>query len=503
MKELRYLTIALMVIGLFQGCSQEDIPDPALPGQVMTSKQLKFSSEPVFFEGIGSVTLVEYAPGADQTVFTYSIEATSGSVDQLDMGIELCRVSPQIISFSGASADYGADPRLKKYPEYKSVGWLKLKFTTDIQTEQLVTLVIQGFWNAEPRTSVLLGSNGFAESMLTVPVCKEVTLATVESISMDVTESAIELTGIVLDEGASEVYNRGFIWSFSQVPDLDHFDGIIQVGSGMGEYSASIDPLGSNPKIFVRAYAYNYCSTCYSETAITFGSVLIYPDTPVENGSFTDDRDGKQYKTVQIGDQVWMAENLAFIPEDAGFIRQISKKKLVFSGVYVYDYMGTSVEEAKTTENYQKYGCLYDWDHANGLCPEGWHLPSDAEWKILESALGLPPDQLDKYSLTERSGGDVGSHLKSTSSEDWFWEVVSDVLVGDNSSGFNAKAAGHLYPSNYEWNRFNWLGQDAIFWTSSMEGADYIARDLKYASTGVARWLIDKDRGFSVRCIKN
>ncbi|MDF1551297.1 MAG: FISUMP domain-containing protein, partial [Bacteroidales bacterium] len=83
--------------------------------------------------------------------------------------------------------------------------------------------------------------------------------------------------------------------------------------------------------------------------------------------TFTDERDGHEYKYTKIGDQYWMAENLAYIPH----VGPAGEN----SGIWVYGYTGTSVEEAKKTENYKLFGCLYDWEAAKVYCPKGWHLP--------------------------------------------------------------------------------------------------------------------------------
>jgi len=83
----------------------------------------------------------------------------------------------------------------------------------------------------------------------------------------------------------------------------------------------------------------------------------------MENDAFTDPRDGKVYRTVKIGSQVWMAENLAYAAE----------------GSKCYNN-----EES----NCEKYGRLYDWDTAMKSCPAGWHLPSREEWQTLVDFAG-------------------------------------------------------------------------------------------------------------------
>jgi hypothetical protein len=91
---------------------------------------------------------------------------------------------------------------------------------------------------------------------------------------------------------------------------------------------------------------------------------------------FIDKRDGHEYKWVKIGNQTWMAENLAYLPEVCPPEEEC--------GYYVYDYRGISVQEAGQEQNYNDRGVLYNFKAASTACPPGWHLPTDEEWKILE-----------------------------------------------------------------------------------------------------------------------
>src|SRR5574344_426899 len=161
--------------------------------------------------------------------------------------------------------------------------------------------------------------------------------------------------------------------------------------------------------------------------------VFIYSCTPQDApNTFTDSRDGKVYKTVTIGEQVWLAENLAYLPsvidpptgsEDAG------NEPDRYS--YLYGYADMDVAAAKATENYQTYGVLYNWTSALTACPSGWHLPSDAEWKQLEMYLGVTQEEADE---TWWRGTDEGGKLKEVGT--FHWESPNEGAT--NESGFTA-----------------------------------------------------------------
>ena len=88
--------------------------------------------------------------------------------------------------------------------------------------------------------------------------------------------------------------------------------------------------------------------------------------------NFNDTIDEKEYKTVKIGNQVWFAENYAYIDET-----------ILNNGAWIYDYLGSDIAEAKENENFKTYGVLYDWETAKNVCPDGWHLPTKEEFQQL------------------------------------------------------------------------------------------------------------------------
>ncbi|MGA2184793.1 MAG: FISUMP domain-containing protein [Bryobacteraceae bacterium] len=132
-------------------------------------------------------------------------------------------------------------------------------------------------------------------------------------------------------------------------------------------------------------------------------------NTTKNRGTFIDDRDGHVYKWVRIGNQRWMAENLAYMPHVSppgeregtvyssgyGIWSGVSyvtppNEPGQIAGIWVYRYNGNNdnVAEAKCTVEYKTYGCLYDWGTAFKVVPKGWHLPTDEEWLILSDYLG-------------------------------------------------------------------------------------------------------------------
>jgi uncharacterized protein (TIGR02145 family) len=175
-----------------------------------------------------------------------------------------------------------------------------------------------------------------------------------------------------------------------------------------------------------------------------------------EAGSFTDDRDGKVYKTVKIDDQVWMGENLAFKTE---------------SECWVYDGIK---DYAKT------HGYLYSWKAATKACPAGWRLPSMQDWWYLSNKLG-GDDQ-------------AGGKLKETGTTSW----KSPNTGATNSSGFTALSSGRSGDKNREQignTTFFWINVDDDDITSWCAALYSSKRELSFIPT-------DKKDGYSVRCIK-
>jgi len=165
-----------------------------------------------------------------------------------------------------------------------------------------------------------------------------------------------------------------------------------------------------------------------------------------QTGTFTDTRDGKTYKTVKIGSQVWMAKNLAFKMDSGCWANDNNKSNLI------------------------KYGYLYNWEAAKKACPAGWHLPSKSEFDSL---------------LNNYDDGDHGSYV---------------ALIPGGNSGFSALFGGCLSSNGVSLI----VGVEAYFWSSSPSDAEtvwnlFIGSTYSRAAVSYSSPLCS----FSVRCLQN
>ncbi|MFA5741215.1 MAG: FISUMP domain-containing protein [Bacteroidales bacterium] len=223
------------------------------------------------------------------------------------------------------------------------------------------------------------------------------------------------------------------------------------------------------------------------------------------NAAIQDSRDSQIYQYKTIGTQVWMTENLAYLPSVVG--PGTGSNSTAY--YYVYGYNGTDVATAKATSNYTTYGVLYNWPAAmngsassisnpsgvQGICPSGWHLPSDAEWKQLEKSLGMTDAQAN--SINFRGTHNEGNKLKEAGTVHW----NSPNTGATNETGFTALPGGYRAESNI----FSILGETGNWWSSTFYNSDNAYyRSMSYVQSGVYRSDEGKNEyGLSVRCVRN
>lgn len=206
---------------------------------------------------------------------------------------------------------------------------------------------------------------------------------------------------------------------------------------------------------------------------VCMGLVFVYGcskdnDLPTEfnYSSFTDSRDGKTYKTIKIGNQEWMAENLAY---------------KTTTGCWIY---------GDKEDNYAKFGRLYTWEAALEAVPAGWHIPSDNEWKEIEIVLGMSQGDADR---TDFRGSNEGKRLKAI--KGW-----SEDGNGTDDFGFSA------LPGGFRSNSGSFLVGDwyGYFWSSTeRDVASAWFRLLSYNHTKICRNFSFKEDAYSVRCVKD
>jgi uncharacterized protein (TIGR02145 family) len=211
------------------------------------------------------------------------------------------------------------------------------------------------------------------------------------------------------------------------------------------------------------------------------------------------DVNGNNYPTIILGNgQEWMAENLRTISYANGEPIPISIGPVSSTGDYCCDH---ELDPASGALYGKLYSC-YTVTDPRGLCPSGWHVPSDHEWRMLESMLGMPTAQLG----TEGYRGyaeNVGGKLMAISP---LWDVPN--VEATNESGFSALPGAMLLWTSMGW-IFSTTGADGNWWTSSMfldSGPSAFvgwARRVEANGTSVVRVSEDAGHGLSVRCIRN
>jgi uncharacterized protein (TIGR02145 family) len=196
--------------------------------------------------------------------------------------------------------------------------------------------------------------------------------------------------------------------------------------------------------------------------------------------------EGYDYSTVQIGDQCWFSENCRYLP----VVSPSSEGSESDPYYYVYDYQGSDVTAAQATTNYATYGVLYNWPAVmtEGICPSGWHIPSDGEWQTMEMSLGMSESEAADWGWR---GTDEGYQMKSSSG----WNSGGN---GSNSSGYTGLPGGYRYSGGF----LN-HGDYGHWWSASGSGSFSWLRALFISYDNVGRGDDNRNYGFSARCVRD
>ena len=300
----------------------------------------------------------------------------------------------------------------------------------------------------------------------------------------NITETSATCGGNVTDQGSSSVTAKGVCWSTSSNPTTS--DSHTTDGNGTGSFTSNITGLTANTPYYVRAYATNSAGTAY-------GNQQSFTTQGGGGGSCEGvssiNYQGQMYNTVEIEDQCWLKENL-----NIGIIVNGSQEQTNNGQIEKYCYNNS-------TSNCEKYGGLYQWDEmmqyvtsqgAQGICPDGWHIPTDGEWKILEGSVDSQYGIGNSvWNQTGFRGYDAGKNLKDEI--DW-----SD---GANLFDFSSFHTGNRH---YSLKNFHNLDDSGLYWCSDdMGSSEAYYRLMHNGNDGVNRTTTDKGMGFAVRCIKD
>ncbi|MCX6327293.1 MAG: fibrobacter succinogenes major paralogous domain-containing protein [Bacteroidia bacterium] len=286
--------------------------------------------------------------------------------------------------------------------------------------------------------------------------------------------------GDITDIGGAYVTARGVCWNTSVEPTIDNNK--TTESGGLGAFTSSLTQLAPGTKYYVRAYGTNVAGTGYgNEIMFTTQSSPIIFNPNLTYGTVTD-IDGNVYKTIIIGTQTWMAENLRTTKYKEGTAIPLLTDNTAWANLITPSYCWYS-NNATTYKN--TYGALYNWYSVNtgNLCPTGWHVPSYDEWTTLTTYLG---DAIV-----------AGGKLKETDTIHW----TTPNTGATNESGFTALPGGNR---SYD-GSFSYIGYYGYWWSSTEYAltSDAYYRYISFKSSSMSKGNYHRRSGFSIRCLKD
>jgi uncharacterized protein (TIGR02145 family) len=323
-----------------------------------------------------------------------------------------------------------------------------------------------------------------------------VELATLTTIPPVTISDNIEISGgNITSDGGSSITARGVCWSTTPNPTITGLH--TNDGSGSGSFTSNIRCLYGSTIYYVRAYATNIAGTAYGnqQSFITKNDPITF--NPNRTYGLVSDIDGNCYKTIQIGNQIWMAENLKTSKyNDGSPIPKVVNNDEWFNLVVksypppnyelTYEITGAYCWYNNDSSTYENdYGKLYNFGVAESgkACPTGWHVPSIIELRIL-----CDPTRIDPF---------PGNELMESGATHWI-----DAL-GTNETGFTALPGGSR-------GLFNEIGLNGFYWSSDRDSPNYgavaffhpIPFSPNFPSTPTSSHL-SVTAGLSIRCIKD
>ena len=319
----------------------------------------------------------------------------------------------------------------------------------------------------------------------------------------NITDTSATCGGNVAFDGGATVTARGVCWGIVSNPTLN--DSHTVDGSGMGSFTSSITGLIPGVTYYVRAYATNIIGTAYGEN-VSIAIANPQDGQPCPNATTVTDYDGNIYNTVILGNQCWMKENLRTTHYSDGSIIEYASgtsSAAVYSTTVAYLYYPNGNDNSAYVI---PFGLLYNWSAAmhgetysdanpsgvQGICPIGWHLPSDAEWTQLTEYVGNQSEYVCDSNSTY-----VAKALASNIG----WETSNvNCAVGKNQSSNNASAFSVLPAGGYWAGNPYYFHKTAFFWSSTYSNQ---IRYMSNSSKNFVNQEFSSDRCASVRCLRD
>jgi uncharacterized protein (TIGR02145 family) len=296
--------------------------------------------------------------------------------------------------------------------------------------------------------------------------------------------------GNITNDGGTNITQRGVVWSTTQNPTTAN--NLTTNGSGTGSFTSILTGLTANTTYYVRAYATNSAGTAYgnqlSFATTAGGGSILNPN--LTYGSVTD-QEGYTYATIVIGTQEWMAENLrTTIYANGDPILNVTD-----SVVWLNQLNGAWCYYNNDIQFESPYGKLYNGyavTDIRNVCPQGWHVPSDADWNTLINT--IDPNADGGINTLNIAGG------KMKSSGLQYWNTPN--LGATNESGFSALPGGLRDGNDLA---FGLKGTYCFFWSSTESTTSSLwTRILDKSESNIIR---DEGRpkrdGYPIRCVRD
>jgi len=303
----------------------------------------------------------------------------------------------------------------------------------------------------------------------TVPV-----VSTISAYS--ISQTSVTTGGNILSDGGSPVIDRGVLYGFNRDLRLDNR--LISNGVGSNQFLNNLSELLPGNKYYLRSFASSVFGTGYSDID-SFVTLSPLPPKPCPRDSLVIDIDGNVYQAIQIGSQCWTQSNLKTSRYRNGDSIPTGLNNSAWqnttAGAYAI-YNNDTVNDGLFGKLYNNYAVT----DSRGLCPTGWHVPSQAEWTLLEN----------QFRGSSGAGGALKSIATQPTAGGWNWPNTG----ATNSSGFTALPGGRLSKSG----NFSDMSTNGYWWPSSGS-----LRKLNSNNGNFDQLYNSPANGAAVRCVKD